>query len=64
LPLVASNTGPRYTLKLHDYAELEPMLAALRSAGCHIDDMEIEQTDLEDVFVSIMRENLAAAAQP
>jgi ABC-2 type transport system ATP-binding protein len=64
LPLVASNTGSRYTLKLHDYAELESMLAALRSAGCHIDDMEIEQTDLEDVFVSIMHENPAAMVQP
>jgi ABC-2 type transport system ATP-binding protein len=63
LPQVASNAGSRYTLKFHDYAELEPMLAALRNAGCHIDDMEIEQTDLEDVFVSIMRENLAASVQ-
>ena len=56
LPLVAASTGSRYTLKFHDYAEIEPLLAGLRSAGCHIDDMEIEQTDLEDVFVSIMRE--------
>jgi ABC-2 type transport system ATP-binding protein len=63
LPLVSSNAGSRYILKLHDYAELEPMLAALRSAGCRIDDMEIQQTDLEDVFVSIMRENLAATVQ-
>jgi ABC-2 type transport system ATP-binding protein len=60
LPLVATSSGSRYTLKFHDYAEIEQMLAALRSAGCHIDDMEIEQTDLEDVFVSIMHEEASA----
>jgi ABC-2 type transport system ATP-binding protein len=62
MPLVATSTGSRYTLKFHDYAEIEAMLAGLRSAGCHIDDMEIEQTDLEDVFVSIMHENSGVAA--
>jgi ABC-2 type transport system ATP-binding protein len=54
MPLVAASNGSRYTFKIHDYAEIEPMLAGLRSAGCRIDDMQIEQTDLEDVFVSIM----------
>jgi ABC-2 type transport system ATP-binding protein len=54
MPLVAASTGSRYTFKIHDYAEIETMLAGLRSAGCRIEDMQIEQTDLEDVFVSIM----------
>jgi len=56
MPLVAASNGSRFTFKFHDYAEIEPMLAGLRSAGCRIDDMQIEQTDLEDVFVSIMHE--------
>ena len=29
--------------------------AALRAAGCEIEDMEISKADLEDVFVQIMR---------
>jgi ABC-2 type transport system ATP-binding protein len=35
---------------------LEPILRALREAGCQIDEMDFVHTDLEDVFVSIMRE--------
>ena len=54
LPLVAHREGNRYTFKLHDYSEIERVLAGLREAACAIDNMEIEQADLEDVFVSIM----------
>ena len=32
------------------------MLAALREAGCVIEEMEIAHTDLEDVFVNVMSE--------
>ncbi|MEN9773403.1 MAG: hypothetical protein RL322_473 [Pseudomonadota bacterium] len=35
---------------------LEPLLAALRLAGCRIEEMNFEHTDLEDVFLRIMRE--------
>jgi hypothetical protein len=28
----------------------------LREAGCRIEEMDFEHTDLEDVFLSIMRE--------
>jgi ABC-2 type transport system ATP-binding protein len=35
---------------------LEPILSALRLAGCRIDEMNFEHTDLEDVFLRIMRE--------
>jgi ABC-2 type transport system ATP-binding protein len=55
-PLVASQSGRRYTFKLHDYSDVERVLAGLREAHCQIDDMELEQTDLEDVFVSIMHQ--------
>jgi len=40
---------------LRDYAELEPTLAILRQAGCALLDMELEQPDLEDVFLEIMK---------
>jgi ABC-2 type transport system ATP-binding protein len=35
--------------------EVEPLLAAVREAGCPIKDMRLTVTDLEDVFVEIMR---------
>jgi ABC-2 type transport system ATP-binding protein len=56
LPLLSSSSGNRHTFKLHDYAGVEHLLAALREADCKIEDMQLEQTDLEDVFVSIMHQ--------
>jgi ABC-2 type transport system ATP-binding protein len=44
-----------HVLALRDYGELEPTLAALRVAGCEIEEMELEQPDLEEVFLEIMR---------
>jgi ABC-2 type transport system ATP-binding protein len=46
----------RVTLRVDDYADLEAMLATLRVAGCRIEEMELQHTDLEDVFVRIMKE--------
>ena len=43
-----------YTIPLHDYNEVEPILAALRNGGCDILELELLQPDLEDVFVEIM----------
>ena len=34
--------------------EIEPCLALLRQAGCSIEDMQIKQADLEEVFISLM----------
>ncbi|MEN9314837.1 MAG: putative transporter subunit: ATP-binding component of superfamily [Pseudomonadota bacterium] len=47
----------RYALRLERYDELEPMLASLREAGCTISEMELAHTDLEDVFVRIMKQS-------
>ncbi|OFZ97112.1 MAG: ABC transporter ATP-binding protein [Betaproteobacteria bacterium RIFCSPLOWO2_02_FULL_62_17] len=44
-----------HVLWLRDYAELEPTLAILRQAGCALLEMELEQPDLEDVFLEIMK---------
>ncbi len=34
--------------------EVEPILRSLREAGAVIDDMQLQQADLEDVFIQIM----------
>ncbi|RJG02321.1 ABC transporter ATP-binding protein [Noviherbaspirillum sedimenti] len=46
--------GRKYTLRVTDYAEVEPILARLREAGARIEDMQLQQADLEDVFIQIM----------
>ena len=48
--------GNKYTLRVTDYNEVEPILAALRQAGAELDDMQLQQADLEDVFIQIMGE--------
>ena len=42
-------------LALERYAELESLLAALRVEGIAIDELALEETDLEQVFLQIMR---------
>jgi ABC-2 type transport system ATP-binding protein len=58
-PALAANDHGRgdgeHVLWLRDYTEVEPMLALLREAGCGIEEMELEQPDLEDVFLEIMK---------
>jgi ABC-2 type transport system ATP-binding protein len=48
--------GNKYTLRVNDYAEVEPILARLRESGAVIDEMQLEQADLEDIFIQIMEE--------
>ena len=43
-----------HTLALHDFAELENVLAELRQGGVRVEEMELLQPDLEEVFVQIM----------
>jgi len=47
-------SGDRYTLRVNDYADVEPILATLREAAVVIEDMQLQQADLEDVFIQIM----------
>jgi ABC-2 type transport system ATP-binding protein len=44
----------QYTLRVNDCAEVEPILSKLRLSGAVIDDMQLHQADLEDVFIQIM----------
>lgn len=41
---------------MNDYSEVEPILARLRENGAVIDEMQLEQADLEDIFIQIMEE--------
>ncbi|NMM28379.1 MAG: ABC transporter ATP-binding protein [Glaciimonas sp.] len=43
-----------YPLRVNDYAEVEPILAVLRESGAEIEEMQLQQADLEDVFLQIM----------
>jgi len=47
-------SGLKYTLRVNDYNDVEPILSALRQGGAVIDDMQLQQADLEDVFIQIM----------
>lgn len=42
------------SLRINHSDEIEPILASLRLGGCVIDDLQLEQADLEDVFLQIM----------
>jgi len=46
--------GQLTTLRVNDYAEVESILASLRQAGAVIEDLQLHQADLEDVFIQIM----------
>jgi ABC-2 type transport system ATP-binding protein len=46
--------GNKYTLRVNDYVEVEPILGKLRESGIVIEDMQLHQADLEDVFIQIM----------
>ncbi len=53
-------TGRIVQLKARDAADVEGMLATLRSAGVAVEDLEIGRADLEDVFLEIMQQGEVA----
>jgi ABC-2 type transport system ATP-binding protein len=55
-PYVAERSADHVVLRLGGTADVEPILAALRHAGCTIEDLEVGHADLEDVFLQMMRE--------
>lgn len=53
--MAAAPTSGEYLLSLRDYAEIETVLAEIRKSNLTVAFMELEQPDLEEVFVEIMR---------
>lgn len=47
-------SGDQFTLRVNEVNDVEPILARLRENGAVIDDMQLKQADLEDVFLQIM----------
>jgi len=54
--------GNTYTLRVNDYNEVEGILARLRESGAEIDEMQLQQADLEDIFIQIMEGESQAGA--
>jgi ABC-2 type transport system ATP-binding protein len=46
--------GNRYSLRVNAPGEVEGILARLREGGTAVDDMQLQQADLEDIFLQIM----------
>jgi len=53
--LVAERIEGGYRLALRDYTEVERVIAELRAAGVAIQELEVMQPDLEEIFVQIMQ---------
>jgi ABC-2 type transport system ATP-binding protein len=54
-PLEHGGTVGGHVLRLKDYDDVGQTLATLRESGCRIEEMELMQPDLEDVFVDVMQ---------
>jgi ABC-2 type transport system ATP-binding protein len=53
--LVTRRREGGYRLALRDYTEVERVIAELRAAGIGIQELEVLQPDLEEIFIQIMR---------
>jgi len=56
-PLEHGTAAAGHLLKLKTYDDVEPALACVRNAGRRIEEMELTQPDLEDVFVELMQKS-------
>ena len=59
LPAALAHGAPReaggaYRFQLASYDEVESVLAPVRAAGLHIEELQVLTPDLEDVFVQVM----------
>ncbi len=55
--------GGSWRFRLKDYDEVDAVLAPLRAARLHIEEMEVLAPDLEDVFIQVMGEHPSGAAE-
>jgi len=56
-PRVARYLEPGYRLALQDYLEVERVIAEIRASGVEIQELEVMQPDLEEIFVQIMHKS-------
>lgn len=54
--LVKAQEGDHVTFSVEDVAQIEFVLSELRNAGIKVEDMEMLEVDLEDVFMEIVRQ--------
>ena len=52
--VVERRANGAYRLALREYAALEVLMRELRTAGVRVQELEVMQPDLEEVFVQIM----------
>jgi ABC-2 type transport system ATP-binding protein len=53
-PLLRSQEQGMYTFALNDMAQVEQVLSALRAESIRVIDMQLNEADLEDVFMSLV----------
>jgi ABC-2 type transport system ATP-binding protein len=53
-PQVVESTGDEYVLALSSYTALEAVLAQVREAGREVLEMNLQQADLEEVFLKVV----------
>ena len=46
--------GDKYTLRVNHHDEVEGILASIRGSGATLEDLQLHQADLEDVFLQVM----------
>jgi ABC-2 type transport system ATP-binding protein len=61
-PRVVRQEGRVFHVALDSYLDLERLLAALREANVAIEELALEETDLEQVFLKIMRDETREVA--
>jgi ABC-2 type transport system ATP-binding protein len=46
--------GDKYTLRVNHHDDVEGLLATIRNSGAKLEDLQLHQADLEDVFMQVM----------
>jgi ABC-2 type transport system ATP-binding protein len=49
--------GDQYTLRVTHHDVVEVILATIRDSGAKLEDLQLHQADLEDVFIQVMGGN-------
>jgi len=55
LTLETKRDGAWHEFSIHEYSEVESLLARLRTGGATIAQMEVTEPELEDVFLTVMK---------